>query len=119
MDYRTNFDFVNRQYGSYPSVSCNFSERNTHHIDNRARPFGNNEGTVVRGKVQAKGKDNVWSIDNDMAEIEEKGRTRGRRKRRGKRVRSANRKGERVMVSGSMLMEVETVLQTQQVGMWS
>ncbi|KAH6772843.1 dihydroorotate dehydrogenase [Perilla frutescens var. hirtella] len=39
---------------------------------------------------------------------------RGRRKRGGKRVRNVNRRGDRVLVSGSMLMEVETILQTQE-----
>lgn len=66
-----------------------------------------------RGKVAAKGKDNVWSIDNEMAKIDkDKGRTR-RRKRGGKRVKNVYKKGDGVLVSGSMLMEVETVLQTQ------
>lgn len=61
----------------------------------------------------AKGKDNVWSIDNEMVKTEkEKGRTR-RRKRGGKRVRNVIKRGDRVLVSGTMLMEVETVLQTQ------
>ncbi|KAK6162668.1 hypothetical protein DH2020_002509 [Rehmannia glutinosa] len=50
-----------------------------------------------------------------MAKIDkEKERTRRRKKRGGKRVRNVNRKGDRVLVSGSMLMEVETVLQTQE-----
>ncbi|EPS65669.1 hypothetical protein M569_09106, partial [Genlisea aurea] len=68
----------------------------------------------------AKGKDNVWSIDNEMAKFEkedETERVRGRRKKRrgGKKIaRSVDRKGYRVMVSGSMLMEVEDVLQTQE-----
>lgn len=64
--------------------------------------------------MRAKGKENVWSIDNEMAKIEkEKERMRRRKKRGGKRVRNVDRKGDRVLVSGSMLMEVETVLQTQ------
>lgn len=62
----------------------------------------------------AKGKENVWSMDNEVAKAEkEKNRMRRRRKRGGKRVRNVNRRGDRVLVSGSMLMEVETVLQMQ------
>lgn len=62
----------------------------------------------------AKEKENVWSMDNEVAKAEkEKNRTRRRRKRGGKRVRNVNRRGDRVLVSGSMLMEVETVLQMQ------
>lgn len=60
-----------------------------------------------------KGKENVWSIDNEIAREGDK--TRSRRNRGGKRMRNVARKskGEKVMVSGAMLMEVETVLQTQ------
>ncbi|KAH9623797.1 hypothetical protein KSS87_011612 [Heliosperma pusillum] len=68
--------------------------------------------------VNAKGKDNVWSVDNEMAKVEE---DRGKSKRRknnnkgkfGKRVKKFG-KGENFIVSGSMLMEVENVLQTQE-----
>lgn len=77
----------------------------------------------VRGE-----KENVWSIDNDVAKeaAEEAARERGRkqhqRKRNGRRTKGS--KGARnkrsveggigtVLVSESMLMEVETVLQTQ------
>lgn len=63
-------------------------------------------------------KENVWSIDNEMAKTDkerDKPR-RGRRKRGGKRMRNVTRKskGDRVMISSAMLMEVETVLQTQE-----
>ncbi|WCJ23033.1 hypothetical protein M5689_005080 [Euphorbia peplus] len=65
-----------------------------------------NEGVKLRGK-----KENVWSIDNDVEKSE---KSKGRR-RKGKRVVKEKRnKGGRVMVSGAMLMEVETVLQTQE-----
>lgn len=46
-------------------------------------------------------KENVWSVDNELAKKEKKGR--GRSKKSG-----------RVVVTGAMLMEVETVLQTQE-----
>ncbi|KAL3815007.1 hypothetical protein ACJIZ3_016275 [Penstemon smallii] len=104
---QTNFQlipsFPPRRYSSYPCISCNFNEKRCANSD--------------RGKVRAKGKENVWSIDNEMAKIDkekEKEKTRRRKKRGGKRVRNVNRKGDRVMVSGLMLMEVETVLQTQE-----
>ncbi|XP_009625639.1 uncharacterized protein [Nicotiana tomentosiformis] len=81
----------------YPCVSC-------------SRKFDRKE------RVKVKGKENVWSIDNEIAREGDKTRTRSRRKRGGKRMRNVTRKskGERVMVSGAMLMEVETVLQTQE-----
>lgn len=63
--------------------------------------------------MRAKGKENVWSIDNEMAKTAKEKDRRRRKKRGGKRVRNVNRKGDRVLVSGCMLMEVETVLQTQ------
>lgn len=67
--------------------------------------------------MKARGKDNVWSVDNEMAKAAEKERERGeRRKKKGKRVKSVRKRGkggDMVMVSGSMLMEIETVLQIQ------
>ncbi|KAG6492972.1 hypothetical protein ZIOFF_047943 [Zingiber officinale] len=62
-------------------------------------------------------KENVWSIDNDLAAARaSQEKTRKYRKRRGRQVRSSGRRksSDKVMVSGSMLMEVETVLQTQE-----
>ncbi|XP_015055682.1 uncharacterized protein LOC107002252 [Solanum pennellii] len=89
----------------YPCVSCR---------DTGSRKFDSRE----RAKVHGKGKENVWSIDNEMAKTDkerDKPR-RGRRKRGGKRMRNVTRKnkGDRVMISSAMLMEVETVLQTQE-----
>lgn len=67
--------------------------------------------------IKAKGKpDNVWSVDNELAAQEkERGRpTRRRGKRRVvRRKGSKDGDGRAVLVSGAMLMEVETVLQTQ------
>ena len=54
-------------------------------------------------------KENVWSVDNELAKKEKKGR--GRSKKVVKRNKS--KKSGRVVVTGAMLMEVETVLQTQ------
>ncbi|KAG9454439.1 hypothetical protein H6P81_007343 [Aristolochia fimbriata] len=74
-----------------------------------------------KGGVKDKKKENVWSIDNDLAkckereEKEERERA-NRRRRRGRRLRDLQKrsKNARVMISGAMLMEVETVLQTQE-----
>lgn len=70
--------------------------------------------------VKAKKKENVWSVDNKLAAraaAEEKAaalRRRRRRKGKARRVRSAGERDSRVLVSGAMLMEIETVLQTQE-----
>lgn len=82
------------------------------------RPDDSHNKTNPKGKVTVKGKkENVWSIDNDMAEAEkekDKGNTKQRRRKKGKKVvKGRKNKIGRVLVSGSMLMEVETVLQTQ------
>ncbi|XP_059459221.1 uncharacterized protein LOC132188705 [Corylus avellana] len=65
---------------------------------------------VVKGK-----KENVWSVDNEVAQ-KEKERTGGRSPRGSRVVRRKKTKpgGGRVIVSGAMLMEDETVLQTQE-----
>ncbi|PRQ57414.1 putative calycin [Rosa chinensis] len=68
------------------------------------------------GSIKVKGKPgNVWSVDNELA-AQEKGKPTKRRGRRrvvkGKRSRGGG--GRAVLVSGAMLMEVETVLQTQE-----
>ncbi|XP_008786174.2 uncharacterized protein LOC103704600 [Phoenix dactylifera] len=89
------------------SVSCGPS-------DGRQRPR--------RGRadvVQAKKKENVWSVDNELAAraaAEEKAGALRRRRRKARRVRSAGKRGRdsRVLVSGAMLIEIETVLQTQE-----
>lgn len=70
----------------------------------------------------AGGKENVWSVDNEMAEAEkEKEKMKRRKKKRGgagRRLPSGRGNGgdskSRFMVSGPMLVEVETVLQTQE-----
>ncbi|XP_058104069.1 uncharacterized protein LOC131248048 [Magnolia sinica] len=74
-------------------------------------------GEKQRGKsgggerVRIKEKENVWSIDNELAKTTEKS---GRR-RRGRRVKNVGRsRNSRVIISAAMLMEVETVLQTQE-----
>lgn len=63
------------------------------------------------------GKENVWSVDNEMAKAEEeKARIKRKKGKRGRRTKSdvkRKRIGDGFMVSGAMLVEVETVLQTQ------
>ncbi|RDX86223.1 hypothetical protein CR513_32467, partial [Mucuna pruriens] len=76
------------------------------HKPNNHKKNGPKEGVRVRGN-----KDNVWSIDNELAKVA----SSQRRKQRGGRV--VKRKGPRtgrLIVSGAMLVEVETVLQTQE-----
>nr|KJB49264.1 hypothetical protein B456_008G109500 [Gossypium raimondii] len=83
------------------------------------RPNDSHNKTNPKGKVTVKGKkENVWSIDNNIAKAEkenDKGNTKQRRRKKGKKVvKGRKNKIGRVLVSGSMLMEVETVLQTQE-----
>lgn len=84
------------------------------------------------GRASSRGKENVWSVDNERA-AEQKDRSqkthRGRGRGRGLGGRrpdgrsrpppppgrsKENDAGSRVLVSGAMLVEVETVLQTQE-----
>ncbi|KAL2319861.1 hypothetical protein Fmac_028830 [Flemingia macrophylla] len=67
------------------------------------------DGVRVRGN-----KDNVWSIDNDLANMASSQKDNMRKKRGRRVVRRKGSKGGRVIVSGVMLVEVETVLQTQE-----
>lgn len=90
----------------YPVVRCDSGNNRK-----SSSPSGGG-GAKLKG-----GKENVWSVDNEMARAEkEKEKTRRRRKKRGLgRMKNLNAKssGDKVMVSGAMLMEVEDVLQTQ------
>lgn len=55
----------------------------------------------------------MWSVDNETDKARD---GRSRKKKRERKVRKVGKRSEntgRVMVSGSVLMEVETVLQTQ------
>ncbi|GJV28820.1 calycin-like protein [Tanacetum coccineum] len=86
-------------------IYCKFSNPN----NNRRR----------NSLTSAKGKDNVWSVDNNAANSTRGG---GERRRKGrKKVKSSvagrRKKGgsdDGVMVSGPMLIETENVLQTQE-----
>ncbi|KAL5795074.1 hypothetical protein ACOSP7_003668 [Xanthoceras sorbifolium] len=78
---------------------------------NQHNQKGNRERVDVRGK-----KENVWSIDNEMAKAKSSSGKTQQRRRRGRTVvrQKRNKGGGRVMVSAAMLTEVETVLQTQE-----
>ncbi|XP_022756898.1 uncharacterized protein LOC111304544 isoform X2 [Durio zibethinus] len=82
------------------------------------KPGNSQNKTSPKGKVTVKGqKENVWSIDHNMAkaEKEKEGERTKQKRRKGKRVvKGRKSKIGRVLVSGAMLMEVETVLQTQE-----
>ncbi|KAE8684008.1 hypothetical protein F3Y22_tig00111161pilonHSYRG00032 [Hibiscus syriacus] len=83
------------------------------------RPGNSHNNTNPIGKVTVKGKkENVWSIDNERAKAEkEKGREKYKAEEEEKRKRVVSdrkKKMGRVLVSAAMLMEVETVLQTQE-----
>ncbi|KAK1561129.1 hypothetical protein Q3G72_034801 [Acer saccharum] len=82
------------------------SSKSNQHNQNRSK-----ERVEVRGK-----KDNVWSVDNEMVKPKPSSEKTQQRRKRGRRVVRAkrNKGGGRIMVSTSMLMEVETVLQTQE-----
>uniref|UniRef100_A0A0D9W7T0 DUF3598 domain-containing protein n=1 Tax=Leersia perrieri TaxID=77586 RepID=A0A0D9W7T0_9ORYZ len=78
------------------------------------------------GKASPRGKENVWSVDNDRAAAEAARGSKHRRRRHpggrclppplspGRRKGKDAGAGSRVLVSGAMLVEVETVLQTQE-----
>ncbi|KAL5131478.1 hypothetical protein HKD37_12G034366 [Glycine soja] len=92
-----------------PSCSTRLITAQDYRPNNHKRNDYPKEGVRVRGN-----KDNVWSIDNELAKASSSQKEK-RRKQRGRRVvRRKGPKGGRVIVSGAMLVEVETVLQTQE-----
>lgn len=60
--------------------------------------------------MKGNNKKNVWSIDNDLAKVDS---SQKKKKGRGKKKMVEKNKGGSVVVTEAMLMEVETVLQTQ------
>ncbi|KAL9254999.1 hypothetical protein AKJ16_DCAP20707 [Drosera capensis] len=111
------FPFSLRRRSPY-SISCSAAGATNGRKTVKAGPRRSGGGA---GEGELKGEkesENVWSIDNRFAEeIEEMEERRGGRGRIGRtgrrRVRKGNGKGSRVLVSGTMLIELETVLQTQ------
>lgn len=102
----------------YSNFSSPSSSKNITPIQSRGKPHNHNSSP--KGKhatLRVKGnKENVWSVDNELANAQKgkDGNRTTRRKPKARRVikRKRNQSG-RIMVSGAMLMEVETVLQTQ------
>ena len=99
----------------FPSLSVlpNFPKSNPRKVvvssKYQKKPHRGKEASItVKGK-----KENVWSVDNELAS-KTKERT-SRKRQRGRRAvgRRRSKNGRGVIVSGAMLMEVETVLQTQ------
>uniref|UniRef100_A0A2P2IHI0 Uncharacterized protein LOC105120731 n=1 Tax=Rhizophora mucronata TaxID=61149 RepID=A0A2P2IHI0_RHIMU len=106
------------------SLLSNFTKFNKKRLVTRChnRPQAHRHDGQSRSTkgLKAKGKnDNVWSVDNDMAKAtaereNERERARQRRRRGRKMGRGKRNKAGRIIISGAMLMEVETVLQTQE-----
>ncbi|XP_072957732.1 uncharacterized protein [Typha angustifolia] len=109
---------------SFPSSSSSSSVTRVSASPRISRAISNGHGANPKRRAEsikaAKRKENIWSIDNEVAAkaaLEEKpSGFRKRRKRRERKARSPGRKGRdsRVLVSGAMLVEIETVLQTQE-----
>lgn len=78
----------------------------------KLRSYKANQEKNNRDRVEVRGKqENVWSVDNEVAKAKQKeSRTRRRGRRRGAKAKG---KTGQVLVSPAMLMEIETVLQTQ------
>ncbi|KAM7274853.1 hypothetical protein ACFE04_016719 [Oxalis oulophora] len=82
--------------------------------------YNNNNNNKKKNQAKGKNKENVWSVDNQIADKRIEGGTRNqtsssRRRRTTKRRTAKSGDGSnRVLVSGGMLMEVETLLQTQE-----
>ncbi|XP_077237453.1 uncharacterized protein LOC143879142 [Tasmannia lanceolata] len=91
---------------TFPSIFCSFN-------GGKRRPRG--EGKKKKKNNGERLKENVWSVDNELARVSVAENTSGRRKG-GRRVKNVRKRNEnsRVIVSKAMLMETETVLQTQE-----
>ena len=90
-----------------PSCSTRLITAQAYRPNNHKRNGSPKEGARVRGS-----KDNMWSIDNELAKASSSQKEKRRRQRGRSVVRRKGPKGGRVIVSGAMLLEVETVLQT-------
>ncbi|XP_014515098.1 uncharacterized protein LOC106772960 [Vigna radiata var. radiata] len=101
---------------THNSLSCLSSTLlkpcSTRLITAQAHKPNNHKRNGPKGGVRVRGnKENVWSIDNELAKVASSQKEK-RRKRRV--VKRKGEKGGRIIVSGAMLVEVETVLQTQE-----
>jgi hypothetical protein len=94
---------------SFLSLSPTFPKPSSTTRITAQKPNHNNNGSIrVKGK-----KENVWSVDNDLAKASSSQKDKKERGRKKMVKRNKGKKGGRVIVTGAMLMEVETVLQTQ------
>lgn len=98
-----------------PSIVSNFPKPNSRNLVVSQYKPEREQPETVKGK-----KENVWSVDNELASKSKnrstnRGRQRGRGvlKKKQKKENTSNHGRDVVMVSGAMLMEVENVLQTQ------
>ncbi|KAG5538744.1 hypothetical protein RHGRI_019339 [Rhododendron griersonianum] len=86
---------------SHACVSCRLNDGRDL-SPGREKP-GERKRGEGKERVKARGKDNVWSVDNEMAKAAEKERERGeRRKKKGKRVKSVRKRGK----GGDMVMHI-------------
>ncbi|KAI3743846.1 hypothetical protein L1987_56913 [Smallanthus sonchifolius] len=126
---RTFWRNSNTQFlGFHPSSSSSFTITTLRHPYSRVwcsslNPKYRQEARVTAAKGKGKGKDNVWSIDNDAVNGRRGGDRRKNGDRRRPKVRNSTVKRRRgsqsesdegIMVSGPMLIETENVLQTQE-----
>ncbi|KAL5061483.1 hypothetical protein RYX36_023220 [Vicia faba] len=74
----------------------------------KSKPNSNNNGSL---RLKGNNKKNVWSVDNELAKV---GSSQKEKKGKGKKKMVKRNKGGSVVVTEAMLMEVETVLQTQE-----
>ncbi|MED6143811.1 hypothetical protein PIB30_009311 [Stylosanthes scabra] len=106
----------NSFFSNFPKSSSSCSKRVI--IAQSQKPHNNKGVPKESSSVRVRGnKENVWSVDNELAKVateKEKGNSRGRRNRGRRMVKRKRHKGGRVIVTGAMLVEVETVLQTQE-----
>ncbi|KAI4356616.1 hypothetical protein L6164_000625 [Bauhinia variegata] len=106
--------FSSSSSSNFPKSISSSSSRSSRRIfifqtqNSRRSSTGPKEGQRVKGN-----KDNVWSVDNELAKSAAEKEKRKKLKRR-RMVKKKRGKGGRVLVSGAMLTEVETVLQTQE-----
>ncbi|CAL1388861.1 unnamed protein product [Linum trigynum] len=101
------FRRISRYEPSHRRANCHSKRHERHSTNSRDR------APKPKGK-----KENIWSLDNDMAKStagrENERSKHGRKKKGGRAVQGERSRGGSIMVSGALLMEVETVLQTQE-----
>lgn len=111
----------NQFLASLPKPSLNFPQiqtQNPSQISSISCKSFDKSHTNNRIKARSKKKENVWSVDNEIAakdtSTNKKINSYKDRRKRGRRVVKKKKKDGLVMASAAMLMEVDTVLQTQE-----